>query len=139
MELEAFALEDEGANAILEPLVRHAEQDSCHERTWAFATVLVAARGMLGVEGGIEMRLGVAGGAGGCPTSENLSREPKLAWKETRLWNFSRRYLSAQPTHNTTSASRRSWSAFQLSAQDDLPAPANAAEPVRPAAAAALG
>jgi hypothetical protein len=34
---------------------------------------------MLGVKGGIEMRLGVAGD--GCPTLENLSREQKLAWK----------------------------------------------------------
>jgi hypothetical protein len=136
VELEAFALEDEGADAILGPLVQTTEREVFQERTWAFATVLVAARGMLGVEGGIEMRLGVADG--GCPTSENLSREQKLAWK-ARLWNFSRRYLSAPPTHNTTSASRRSWCAFQLLAQDDLPAPANAAEPVRPAAAAALG
>ena len=83
MEFEAFALEDEGADAILGLLVQTTEREVFQERTWAFATVLVAARGMLGVEGGIEMRLGVAGG--GCPTSENLSREPKLAWKEARL------------------------------------------------------
>ena len=83
VEFEAFALEDEGADAILGLLVLTTEREVFQERTWAFATVLVAARGMLGVEGGIEMRLGVAGG--GCPTSENLSREPKLAWKEARL------------------------------------------------------
>jgi hypothetical protein len=43
-------------------------------------------------------------------------------------------------THTTLPiTSHRSWSAFQHRIQDDLPAPADAAESVRPAAAAALG
>ena len=56
VEVEALALEDEGADAVLRVLVSGGKGLSCRGetvglRTWAFATVRVAARGMLAVDG----------------------------------------------------------------------------------------
>src|SRR5690242_8167857 len=65
VELEAFALEDEGADAILGVLVDGLEVVGQSIRTWAFATVRVAARGMVAVDDGVVMRRGVAA----CPST----------------------------------------------------------------------
>lgn len=56
VEVEALALEDEGADAVLRVSVLGGEGLSCRGETvglltWAFATVRVAARGMLAVDG----------------------------------------------------------------------------------------
>lgn len=60
MEFETLALEDEGADAVLEEVSAQSATVDLIERTWAFATVLVAARGMLAVDGRVDLHLGVA-------------------------------------------------------------------------------
>lgn len=77
VELEAFALEDEGADAILGVLADGLEVVGRSIRTWAFATVRVAARGMLAVDDGVVMRCGVAA----CPsTSKTQVTCSTFAW-----------------------------------------------------------
>lgn len=76
-------------------------------------------------------------GVAGVHRSLVLSSMARADFCLARNWNLTRHCNDTHTTLPTTS--HRSWSAFQHRIQDDVPAPADAAEPVRPAAAAALG